>query len=132
MNAKELRIGNLINYLGEPTVVASISQSEEKEELSYISTQKSGINTNFSYRPISLSEEWLLKFGFDYTDDGENEYMSLIRGHHTKIISSDYSVKFSKVWLHTEIPYTKREYLYVHQLQNLYFELTGEELTFKI
>ena len=69
-------------------------------------------------KPIPLTEEWLLKFWF---------------------ISNPYEDRYEKGSIHIECIKTKGEtYLwienmphikYVHQLQNLYFVLTGEELT---
>lgn len=72
---------------------------------------------------IPLTEEWLLKFGF---------------------VSNPYEDRYEKGLLHIECNKTRGvlefwiEKLpvsltlkFVHQLQNLYFALTGEELTIK-
>ena len=76
-------------------------------------------------KPIPLTEEWLLKFGFKKS----NVYCF---GNHKLIIESLMGDRHScryrinpneSIWI--------SELHYVHQLQNLYFALTGEELTFK-
>lgn len=84
-------------------------------------------NNPLPYSRISLTEEWLLKFGFEREDQHGN----------FKIITGKYPT-----WLHINL--TTLEFAngydyecsgnetkckYVHQLQNLYFALTGEELT---
>ena len=79
--------------------------------------------------PIPLAEDWLKRFGFqEYIDFGVNT------GLWDKIplcgFSYDIAKKrvmimhkgnFNSHWLNAEIQY-------VHQLMNLYFALTGEEL----
>jgi len=82
--------------------------------------------------PIPLSEEWLLKFGFKKENDSfyyGNGWLDVSiptvhysfdiwRGNENYPTTSDWS----------EIPISVD---YVHQLQNLYFALTGEELVVK-
>ena len=127
MKATELRIGN------------SIMQDDD---LVFVTGWRlEFIEKNIlEYKPIPLTEEWLFKLGFDKLkeyDDGENiitKYgKSIIVGdnaHDEKIVISfpfnhceigDYSDDSAYV-LNIEIKY-------VHQLQNLYHALTGEELT---
>jgi len=68
-------------------------------------------------QPIPLTEEWLLKFGFD--DLGTYGYG---RGNfHICLHENEFyfSINNRKVFIK-----------HVHQLQNLYFALTGEELTY--
>ena len=69
---------------------------------------------------IPLTKEWLLKFGFDE--------------HAIGYYNKDFIIflSYSNTGLHQ---YRLRDFntiiKYVHQLQNLYFALTGEELTLK-
>ena len=93
--------------------------------------------------PIPLTEEWLLKFGFTKEKNKPSK-------HHNKYFSkwiNDYKYSFSyapfrKDWgfYHSytdavdEKDNNKFDFIscgikYVHQLQNLCFALTGEELT---
>jgi hypothetical protein len=115
MKVQELRIGNYVLKEGEEIVITSFTfYNIEKDE--------------YSYEPIQLTEEWLLKFGFKKsTLDEDNTWLDLRYGYLT--FSSDESVEFKKVYLTVS-----REDIiceYVHQLQNLYFALTGEELIIK-
>ena len=113
---QELRIGNYVEY----RIQDELDERKEWLELSTIDATdlvilESGIDEDF--RPIPLTEEILLKFGF-LKDD--NFY------HLNNIwISNFYENYFSL----DGFDETKIEY--VHQLQNLYFALTGEELKFK-
>ena len=110
MKASELRIGNLINN--------GISDVE-------ISAKHIlGIN-NRDYetvRPILITNEWLVKFGF--------EKKNIINENHYKINSDlTYIIDYNFLTFRGYI--LKDHIKHVHQLQNLYFALTGEELEIK-
>jgi hypothetical protein len=75
-------------------------------------------------KPIPITEYWILKFGFNKSnrlDLGELKPCYVIFSLAVMIRHSSFFID----WIggNTEIKY-------VHQLQNLYFALTGEELTF--
>jgi hypothetical protein len=100
MEAKELRIGNYVKEMSNVT------------QVSCWDFEKARLNNN-EYempwlQPIPLSEEWIAK---DYK---ENVFWSNF--------SQDNEGYF--LWVGGYKVYIK----HVHQLQNLYFALTGEEL----
>jgi hypothetical protein len=111
MEAKDLRIGNWVMSLinGESQINAKgiLWQSENKGY----------------YDPIPLTEEWLIKFGFDEITP---KYYVLNIDENT---SFTYYYTFSGGVWHFEFEGISIKIKYVHQLQNLYFALTGEELT---
>jgi hypothetical protein len=113
MKANELRIGNYILLQGvtKPTQVWIIDTTEQ--------------STRTKASPIPLTEEWLLKFGF-VKKKGEIGYskgkLLIYLGDTT--MSGENGRTYFNSWA---ILYKSPEY--VHQLQNLYFALTGEELT---
>jgi hypothetical protein len=66
MEAKDLRIGNLVNY----KIVDKLDSRKEWYEVSKIDIDDLRVlqvkdEMNQDYKPIPLTEEWLLKFGFD-------------------------------------------------------------------
>ena len=77
-----------------------------------------------SYEPIPLTEEWLIKFGFDF--DGYCSYWKS-EIELTKDTMDEHFQSFNNVGSGL----CQKEIKYVNQLQNLYFALTGEELTIK-
>lgn len=116
MTAQELRLGNYIENAG------NLFQIRDAEDLLDVETfLKHG-----SFKPIPLTEEWLRKFGFGKCDEHEC-------GHNThEVFGFYYDWHFKRFYLEAEtdrvrVPHIK----YVHTLQNLYFALTGEELTIK-
>ena len=116
MEAKELRLGNLVyDTEGKENNISL-------EALTFLS--KEPIN---QVRPIPLTEDWLLKFGFVHDKTHDNYYIGynpcsvkFDNGEGGWFFSNDIS---SASW------YIFTLFHYVHQLQNLYFALTGEELT---
>ena len=69
------------------------------------------------FKPIPLTEEWLLKFGYDLIT--ENHYAVL--GHLIWKVENRFYCDKNGMQLK-----------YVHQLQNLYFALTNKELEIKM
>ena len=114
----QVRIGNFVDFKGEIETVYAIRNSGVDF---YRGKTKNGVIMQ-SYvweaiRPIPLTEEWLLKFGFYHRE------FSFDKG-------SFYLIKRvgKKEYLYQA--HTKRfQVKYVHQLQNLYFALTQRELT---
>jgi hypothetical protein len=79
-----------------------------------------GIENEF--KPIPLTEEWLLKFGFEKSMSWT--YVIELKGN-LKLVyylgEKGWSIGFKSYSDFSNLEY-------VHQLQNLYFALTGEEL----
>jgi hypothetical protein len=79
------------------------------------------------FEPIPLTEEWLLKFGFEKI----LKYYAL--GIHQELFSGLMKFRFDRLlqkWIFSIGTYKDiTRVKYVHQLQNLYFALTGNELT---
>ena len=128
MEAKELRIGNYVkDHLGR---VQKVSETRHNAYICYLSNGhklKYKLNTT---KPIPLTEEWLVKFGFI---DRERLYIS---GYYNVlfVFEDDMSIGIydnpNKEGQRYLVPnYEITEHL--HQLQNLYFALTNEELTIK-
>ena len=107
MEVKELRIGNYLMYDGYFIKSYSV--------YGFINIIKNIDN----YEPIPLTEEWLVKFGF------------LLDLHHHRRLT--YSLNRITTYMQDgifwcDILWDCLEIKYVHQLQNLYFALTNEEL----
>ena len=128
MKATELRIGNYVwdDYSGE-MIVWAISNNINTP-LSDIGLKKKTHLPSGGYKikniaPIPLTKQWLKDFGF--VDKGtifkkgwfELWYSSYAENHQLRIykVSNDIEKTIN--------------IKYVHQLQNLYFALTGKELT---
>ena len=114
MEAKELRIGNYLIHDGYFIKSYSVD--------GFINIIKNIDN----YEPIPLTEEWLVKFGFELED--EKIYYHLDSYEDIYITKTSYSFSIYNATHFTNI---KQGIKHVHQLQNLYFALTNEELILK-
>lgn len=107
MQANELRIGNWVKLISkdkfyEISTGYDIDEGTESED----------------FQPIPFTEEWLLRLGFEQEGDF-------------------YSLNYKGVYFSSLIPfnevvsqsYHETTIEFVHQLQNFYFALCGEELT---
>jgi hypothetical protein len=135
MNANELRIGNWINEQGLELQVGMIRQ-----------------DLFDGSEPIPITKEWLERFGFTFDDSKSfSEYFnkslgnvkSYVRGSvwfcsHFDWMCHKEEIASKRGWYvgrrNTNARYNGWNYSdsgeveYVHQLQNLYFAITGTEL----
>ena len=111
MKANELRIGNLVTFNGKQIIVSW-------EDVQFIMT--SDFEKEY-HKPIPLTEEWLLKFGFSTV--GGEFYLQVDNDLEIAIEFWDKTVYHNSHYISTV--------KYVHKLQNLYFALVGEELKIK-
>lgn len=125
IKANELRIGNLVSYhddntLFEVTKIDELGIGVKNEE------QETWIEYD-CFSPITLTEEWLLKFGFK--KEAEGYYLQTT--FYIRVISyPDLQIQFYSRTIHSDFYkiVLENDIKCVHQLQNLYFALTGEEL----
>jgi hypothetical protein len=154
IKASDLRIGNLVmtnnsmyrdESVGKIAVITQIDSKRTCEEIKgtvslYLIEDiwKDTYGQWLIYiEPIPITEEWLLKFGYNcvnntkmvfklYHNDENADFSSLI----LKEVGNNpiwvYSV--NNRWTINPFPIDLK---YVHQLQNIYFALTGEELIMK-
>jgi len=143
MEAKELRIGNIFNPISgdyqfnEPltdvfckvetigriscnaTLIDDKSENETKP-LDFLLTNMA---------PALLNEEWLIKFGFTLVD------YHITVPYYNKSTAMDIGIEVAKNNMQVTITNDSNDTVmplqikYIHQLQNLYFALSGEELT---
>lgn len=115
IQAQELRIGNLINLVSFENDVMEINIMASDIEL----CDESENEFNVHYKPIPITEKLLLKFGFENMEKFPLRYVQRVKPD--SLSEFEPCIVCGDLWL-TGIRH-------VHQLQNLYFSLTGEELT---
>jgi hypothetical protein len=126
LTANELRIGNLFIRIGDTMgspiapVIESVKGTYYEYDYYHIQAESNDLDYQIEvFQPIPLTEEWLFKFGFRKYSSTQFD-----KGNFWTIANHNETKHFGMWCNHLEI-YIK----YVHQLQNLYFALTGEELT---
>lgn len=116
MKANELRIGNWYEEDGRPfraTWMTIRDVFKDKARAAWC-------------KPLPLTEEWLVKFGFVLKVTGDDVYEQEWHIDGQMLIWGPTS---DNGYCHDF--HTGGHIQSVHQLQNLYFALTGEELTIK-
>lgn len=127
INAKELRIGNLVfdsrtvgDRSGLPKVLheTTVIQIEERKF----------DNGDYNYlEPIPITSEILKKCGFaeqkgdEWYIEYQNDFFIVVKSNMQVRLGFDVSTYFEEEFDHIK---------YLHQLQNLFFALTGEELNY--
>lgn len=113
MKAKEIRIGNYFEYK-ERIIKFDIAD--------FIEVYHNSEFLELLLKPIELTEEWLIKFGFIYHESFKHWVINW-GSNGVEFLRFDENYKMFSFQL------GKGKYKviqYVHQLQNLYFALTGE------
>ena len=136
MKANELRINNLLlkdNNIEKVAVINCdntiriFSKTEKENGLTY------GCYPLSFFNPITLTEEWLLKFGYkDAIGIGYKNNIITITFTNNQFIEIDLNTKIVSLggcdscteWQVFEI----KNIEFVHQWQNIYFALTNNEL----
>lgn len=120
IDLKELRIGNYIFSNSSKLPYWEISS----EDFSFMNGHE------VHYHPVELTEEWLIKLGFKNTYDQyfEHENMPFF-----ELLDSGRGEGYNNGWRMfnnsgNSIIFAIKS---VHQLQNLYYALTGDELCVK-
>lgn len=109
MKAKNLRIGNLVDLYGS---IATVQRFDFNDR------PPNGLAVDKG-KPIPLTEDWLTKFGFNKFPNQK------------KYDTDDFwacSLRNGNEWHFEDLECIIR---YVHELQNLFFALTGSELKLK-
>lgn len=135
IKANELRIGNWLQHANSEGLFCQVKQIITGD---YFDAGHTKLVMYEDYDYALLTEDWLLKFGFEkdgttyphekcfLLEIGEKSfYCNITKGlnlffQHSKVLGDNwYCVANAEVLK------------YVHQLQNLYFALTGQELEVK-
>lgn len=132
IKATELRIGSLASghinerqkeYLSDEYIYVITEIKSLKVNVNLIEDYAMNIykSTHLPYdkiNPIPITEEWLLRFGFQ-----------------RESLKSSWTLNDEEIWddlpIGRKIIYQNTPVYYVHQLQNLYYALTGNELEIK-
>lgn len=129
MKTSELRIGNYVIIPAYDIDAENniIGDSENDEIIKITIDELIIIESNYKdcigeYKPIPITADILLKCGFSFED---KDALYWVKGAFN--LEKDVVGKF---WFEVYSHYNELKYL--HQLQNLYFALTNEELTINL
>lgn len=129
MKANELRLGNYVD-----NQIHGVGEVSALSGLTVLYSRNYNSLSVDSFYPIPLTEEWLLMFGFELVCDlvDDMKYFELKPFKYGICFDHDDIVFYRNIGIsneYTPLIYDEKTLQHVHQLQNLYFALTGEELT---
>jgi len=139
IEAGELRIGNRIKFKDKYFTIFGISFLSDIDSkrkgfvVDLIDNIKKINETPFTkdIEPISLTPEILEKCGFENDDNLSIRYSLRILDDYELVFGRfDFEPDRKGIWLDCDDSFYSKDLkiTYVHQLQNIYFALTGEEL----
>ena len=125
MEIQELRIGNYVreHYNGEMIVDGMVDHNASGFGYCFLrqpTTVKSFRIFTDQIKPIKLTNEWMKRL--NWTETYRPEFLGILENYDIVVGAVHYQKgleKFAKV------------IFYVHQYQNLYYELTGKQLKIK-
>ena len=121
IDPKELRIGNWVISPHDDTIqVVGINPEETLDIL----IDKGGMASHRT-NPIPITKKWLKRLGFKLKTDYEINYLLSPKDENGSRLNFRLLDKGLKIQFNM---FHAVEIQHVHQLQNLYFALTGEEL----
>ena len=133
MKPQDLRIGNYVYYENTTHIISGIMGSKiyswwvkdgkpvieyEQKDIGGAQVENPYIDVISRHEPIPLTEEWLIKLGIEFKD---KKHLYWVKGAFNLELTEEGDVYFEVYSHYIDVKY-------VHQLQNLYFALTGEEL----
>ena len=139
VNSNELRLGNWLSTSGGfPMYVVAIWSDEAN--LNFDGNEGDVWESNYKFLdPIPLTVDWLERFGFEqFTktvgggdinccyEDYRNSHMAII-----PIKGGEFEIEFAPLFQTIDERNHLRTIKYVHELQNIWFSLTGKELQLK-
>lgn len=139
IKANELRIGNYVGIGGDAVLVTGLKPHDfactinDHDGFEIIFTEKTPVqndwvNDNDQFYGIEITKKWLLGFCFQVPRKKNDDLICYEKGNF-RVIEDNGEFLITNCKSLPNCPYIPL--LYVHQLQNLYFALTGEELTLK-
>ena len=128
LKSSDFRIGNYLQDTSCNLMTINTLSTELNYTYScdYVNLPKIDKDGDGNIEPIPLNEEWLLKFRFD--DKTVLEFVDRY------FIGGEFSIDYNRVhkYYRFNVGYEFNIQIdNVHELQNLYFALTNEELTLK-
>ena len=122
---KEIRVGNCV-YMDKIQSFPPTFISVEPIIISEV--RKQDFEPVCLFAPIPLTEEWLIKFGFELIGGW---YIQMVDSYKAKIRIKQQGNEFNFCFKRNNAQVSLRTVKYVHDLQNLFYDISKEELKLK-
>lgn len=120
----DLKPGNLVTDADKILLVNTVEQTPwGRYEIGFANADAGKLNLN-NLKPIRITNKWLSFFGFNVMDEGSEDFCVFYKD----ASKMQFTMKWNGRGFYLGEPYHGNLFKYVHQLQNLYLKITGEEL----
>ena len=116
MDSKELRIGNWVH-----NPIQNIDFQVDGSTIGIEYSRELATKDHKGFDSIPLTEEWLIRFGFEEKGRNDEKYW----------YKDNFKCEYLDSYVYVILNNVEYQIQNVNGLQNLYFALTGEELTIK-
>ena len=126
MNANELRIGNYLqnNNIKYPIRIGTISSNDTiKLDFGICKNVFIDVMNLCAFQGIKITQKWLNDFGFFIIETND-----CVEAFKPNLRFSLQQINNCNQWFWCDGQTVITNFKYIHELQNLYFSLTGEEL----
>lgn len=133
INVTELRVGNIVLYTqdNDELPVLKIDGDSKTICLDLLLDLNMEVNEQ-DIEPIPLTPEWLGRCGFLSAGQFDKDIYKVVVNGESYYIRDHKGFDFAIDSNEGDPLYIRYDLHHVHQLQNLYFALTGEELAIKL
>jgi len=136
MKSTELRIGNYISLVdGRDVIVTGITNNKVLDGIFTLIHHNEGSHIPEHTLAIPLTEEWLVKFGARVWGHESSRMASIEITEHMSfeinLVNGDFHIVYDDLVVEGDHACIAVNIKSIHKMQNLYFDLTGKELTIK-
>lgn len=128
MNPKELRIGNLISDKLSGALLEVDYISKHSFGVKVLDRSKYPLPEGWEAEPIQLTEQWLRDFGFKSTFSTDPQYWPASKCFNLKGFKIHQPIEDVDQFIFEPIVDDHIELHSVHQIQNVYFSIMGDDL----
>lgn len=131
IDTRDLRIGSLIKYDNRVCTVEILSRTRLSIKYQYDGTTVTAFNAHFDdVDGIKITDEWIERLGLE-KDDYYDYFRWLTSNYQVAVETSPSGAGFSVLDEYSDYEFV-RNIEYIHQLQNLIYDFTGQELTMEV
>ena len=139
INPSELRRGNLISTVLGYAQILSVPYEGDfggLGSMKCLTKKEPNLYRLEKIEPITITEEWLIKLGFERKNNYPNEILAIRDERYlgcwlgiSKSLFENWTF-YKGSWIDNKVNIV--EIKHIHQLQNIYFDISGKELILNI
>lgn len=132
MKPQEIRIGNYFNYRHREIIIINGILNSDNDYFCVYIKGKNGCQIKEYLHPIPLNSDLLQRCGFEVITDDDGDGKDFILEINDFVLQGYYENEDNVLTGVICVDFMTEPLIYLHQLQNLYMDLTNKELNIKL